>query len=90
MPDADGQDPVVAAAGADWLLAWSEALEPGQPSEIVYARRAPTGWTPAGGRFVLPGGDLERCRAGGVRGAPAIAWLEGDGAIAFSRRLPDG
>lgn len=91
VPDADGQDPVVAAAGADWHLAWSEALEPGQPSEIVYARRAPTGWSlPEAVSSSAAVTSSDAALAVDAAGAPAIAWLEGDSAIAFSRRLPDG
>ncbi|MEO8083488.1 MAG: hypothetical protein ABI780_06680 [Ardenticatenales bacterium] len=91
VPDAQGQDPAVAASGADWHLAWSQVIEPEQPAEIVYARRTAAGWSlPEVVSSSVPVTSSDAAMAVDAAGMPAIAWLEGDGAIAFSRRLADG
>jgi len=91
VPDADGTTPAVAASGAEWHLAWSQAIEPGQATEVVAMHRTAAGWglpevvssspavTSSDASLVLD-----------ASGSPAIAWLEGDGHIGFSRRLPGG
>lgn len=91
LPDAEGTDPVVAAAGADWHVAWSQVVEPEQPSEIVYMRRSASGWSLP--EVVSASPSVASSDAGLAldgSGMPAIAWLEADGGIGFSRRSASG
>ncbi len=87
VPEAEGSAPSVAAGDSAWYLAWSQVIEPGDPSQIVYARGDVTGWDLP---EVVSSSYPAPSTAPSIAVPPALTWREGDSVIRFGQRQTGG